>query len=350
MIGSVKVLLVKVSVVVRPTNVSVTFGKVNIPVFNICAMMGNVNVLLDKVSVVVLPTNVSVITGNVNVPVFDICEITGNVNVLPVNVCVADKETNVSVISGNVIVRFNVWIKFNVDVVPVVALNVFTVVLFVESVASIINVLAATRDFPLNVSVVARPTSVSVVVGNVKVPVFDICEMIGNVNVFPVNVSVVARPTRVSVVDGNVNIPVFDICAMIGNVKVFPVNVSVVALPTNVSVVVGNVSVPVFDICVIIGKVKVLDVNVCVAVNETNVSVISGNVIVLFTVCAKFNVDVVPVDALATPCNIFFVLSVASIINVLAATSDFPLNKSIVALPTNVSVVVGSVKVPVFTI
>src|SRR5210317_1052872 len=44
-------------------------------------------VLLVNVSVVALPTNVSVDVGNVNVPVLLIVEITGAVNVLFVNVC-----------------------------------------------------------------------------------------------------------------------------------------------------------------------------------------------------------------------------------------------------------------------
>lgn len=35
--------------------------------------------------------------------------------------------------------------------------------------------------------------------------------MIGDVNVFPLNVSVVARPISVSVVDGNVSVPTFKI-------------------------------------------------------------------------------------------------------------------------------------------
>ena len=92
-------------------------------------------------------------------------------------------------------------------------------------------------------SVVARPTKVSVEVGKVSVPVLEIVAMIGVVNVLFVNVSVVARPTKVSVDVGKVSVPVFTIVAMIGVVNVLFVNVSVVARPTKVSVVIGNVSV-----------------------------------------------------------------------------------------------------------
>ena len=95
----------------------------------------------------------------------------------------------------------------------------------------------------VRVSVVARPTRVSVEVGRVSVPVLAIVAMIGVVNVLFVNVSVVARPTRVSVEVGKVNVPVFTIVAMTGAVNVLFVSVSVVALPTNVSVVIGKVSV-----------------------------------------------------------------------------------------------------------
>jgi len=95
----------------------------------------------------------------------------------------------------------------------------------------------------VSVSVVARPTKVSVEVGKVSVPVLEIVAMIGVVNVLFVNVSVVARPTKVSVDVGKVSVPVFTIVAMIGVVNVLFVNVSVVARPTKVSVVIGNVSV-----------------------------------------------------------------------------------------------------------
>ena len=53
----------------------------------ICEITGLVKVLLVSVSVVALPTNVSVDVGNVNAPVFEIEDITGDVKVLFVNVC-----------------------------------------------------------------------------------------------------------------------------------------------------------------------------------------------------------------------------------------------------------------------
>ena len=58
----------------------------------------------------------------------------------------------------------------------------------------------------VSVSVVARPTKVSVEVGNVIVPLFVIVEITGDVNVLFVSVSVVARPTKVSEVVGNVRV------------------------------------------------------------------------------------------------------------------------------------------------
>jgi len=100
----------------------------------------------------------------------------------------------------------------------------------------------------VNVSVVALPTRVSVVVGNVRVPVLIIVEITGAVNVLFVSVSVVTRPMIVSDIDGNVRVPVLTIVAMTGLVRVLFVNVSVVFLVTIVSVTSGNVSV-LFAVC-----------------------------------------------------------------------------------------------------
>ena len=61
---------------------------VPVPVIVGEVIVGVVRVLFVKVSVVFLPINVSVEVGNVNVPVFDIEEIIGDVKVLFVNVCV----------------------------------------------------------------------------------------------------------------------------------------------------------------------------------------------------------------------------------------------------------------------
>lgn len=56
----------------------------------------------------------------------------------------------------------------------------------------------------VKVSVVALPINVSVDAGRVKIPVFDICEIIGNVNVFPVNIWFAVNETKVSVISGKV--------------------------------------------------------------------------------------------------------------------------------------------------
>ena len=59
------VLLVKLSGVALPTNVSVPEGNVNVPPLIILDMVGVVRVLFVNVSVVALPTNVSVDVGRV---------------------------------------------------------------------------------------------------------------------------------------------------------------------------------------------------------------------------------------------------------------------------------------------
>lgn len=127
-----------------------------------------------------------------------------------------------------------------------------------------------------------------------------------------VKISVVFLPISVSVLVGNVNVPVFIIVLMIGLVNVLLVSVSVVFLPTNVSVFVGKVNVPVFKIVDIIGLVNVLLVNVCVTVRVTKVSEISGKVIVLFALCIPAKDRVVPVVAFDDIKPIFLVLSVLS--------------------------------------
>jgi hypothetical protein len=68
-VGFVNVLLVRVSVVARPTNVSVDIGSVIVPVLLIVLITGAVSVLLVRVSVVALPTRVSVAAGSVTVVV-----------------------------------------------------------------------------------------------------------------------------------------------------------------------------------------------------------------------------------------------------------------------------------------
>jgi hypothetical protein len=202
----------------------------------------------------------------------------------------------------------------------------------------------------VKVSVVALPTSVSLVVGRVNVPVLTIVDIIGLVKVLFVKISDVALPTSVSLVVGRVNVPVLTIVDIIGLVKVLFVKISVVALPTSVSLLVGNDKVPVLTICDIIGLVRVLLLRVWIAVNPANVSLASGNDTVLFAVCANVNVvEVAVVDPLRSnfACFVFIVES---------AICDDPLNKvlllnvSVVALPISVSVEAGNDNVPVFII
>ena len=66
MVGNVKVLFVNVSVVARPTNVSVEVGSVNVPVLLIVEITGEVSVLL--VSVKVLDAVATVTPSMVTVP------------------------------------------------------------------------------------------------------------------------------------------------------------------------------------------------------------------------------------------------------------------------------------------
>jgi hypothetical protein len=115
---------------------------------------------------------------------------------------------------------------------------------------------------------------------------------IGEVSVLFVRVSVVALPTKVSVLVGNVIVPVLEIDDMTGEVSVLFVRVSVVALPTNVSVLVGNVIVPVLLMLEMNGVVRVLLVRVCVPVSETRTAsllpmvVPPGSSKVLLAACA----------------------------------------------------------------
>ena len=93
-------LLVKVSVVARPTRVSVDVGRVSVPVLTMVPMTGDVRVLLVNVSVVARPTRVSVDVGSVNVPVLTMVAMTGAVSVLLVRVCVTPMPTRVVSASG----------------------------------------------------------------------------------------------------------------------------------------------------------------------------------------------------------------------------------------------------------
>jgi hypothetical protein len=137
-------------------------------------------------------------------------------------------------------------------------------------------------------------------------------EIAGLVRVLFVSVSVVARPTSVSVEVGRVIVPVFDIELMTGLVSVLLVSVSVVALPTRVSVDVGSVRVPVFDIELITGVVRVLLVNVCVSIVVTSVFVVGivvpliADVAVIAPVTARVP-PMVASDVTANPVPVAFV-------------------------------------------
>ena len=60
------VLLVNVSVVLRPINVSVDVGRVNVPPFNMVEMIGFVNVLLVNKAVLSFNTMIPDALGTVN--------------------------------------------------------------------------------------------------------------------------------------------------------------------------------------------------------------------------------------------------------------------------------------------
>lgn len=263
----------------------------------------SIRVLLVSVSVVARPTSISVVVGKVRVPVPEaIAAIIGNVSVLPVNVCTTSVPTRVVFAFGTV----------NVRVVAVVIPDNSNCIFLVASPSSAKKVVASVRVLLVNVSVVARPISVSDVVGNVRVPVPEaIAAITGNVSVLLVNVDVVVRPINVSVVPGKVNVilvacvdnivvvlPVVPDASKLMRIvlslksaiivdvsmRVLLVSVSVVARPINVSVELGKDNVPVFKIVVIIGDVNVLFVSVCAIFVPTMVVSASGTVNILVVV------------------------------------------------------------------
>src|SRR6185295_13666686 len=103
-------------------------------------------------------------------------------SVLLVNVCVVSVPTRVVVASGNVTTLLAVWAQVRVVAVLVVPPALKRMV-FVLSLLSAMAVLASSNVLFVRVSVVARPTSVSVDVGKVRVPVLEIVLIIGVVNV-----------------------------------------------------------------------------------------------------------------------------------------------------------------------
>jgi len=92
------------------------------------------------------------------------------------------------------------------DETPVMLTVPFDGVSVIDVGDVIVSITGLVKVLLVNVSVVARHTTVSVLVGNVRVPVLTMVAMTGAVRVLLVSVSVVARPTRVSVVVGVVKV------------------------------------------------------------------------------------------------------------------------------------------------
>jgi len=152
----------------------------------------------------------------------------GFVSVLAVRVCVDPKLTIVSEALGKVYEK---------------APPTTNVLAKLPDIVSVLATLLATPVPPLFAGrVPVTPVESGSPVAFVNTPLVGV-PSIGATSVLFVRVSVVARPTKVSVAVGKVNTPVFEMVAMIGAVNVLFVSVSVVALPTSVSVVIGNVSV-----------------------------------------------------------------------------------------------------------
>lgn len=102
------------------------------------------------------------------------------------------------------IVLLVVCTELNVNVVFVVAPDTLYAIFFVASIFPTMNDAVSINDFPDNVSVVNLPINVSVVVGRERIPVFEICEIIGVVKVLPVKICAAFNVTTVSVTSGNV--------------------------------------------------------------------------------------------------------------------------------------------------
>jgi hypothetical protein len=115
----------------------------------------------------------------------------------------------------------------------------------------------------VNVCVAVKVAKVSVPVGIVIVPLFDIDEITGLVKVLFVKVCVPVKVAKVSVPLGIVIVPLFDIDEITGLVSVLFVRVSLPVKVANVRVPVGIVIVPLFDIDEITGLVSVLLLKVC---------------------------------------------------------------------------------------
>ena len=90
--GEVRVLFVKVSAPASEATSASVIAVFNCASVEVSVLFVNEIDLFVSVSVVARPTSVSVEVGNVSVPVLVIVEITGLVRVLPVRVSVPDKE------------------------------------------------------------------------------------------------------------------------------------------------------------------------------------------------------------------------------------------------------------------
>jgi hypothetical protein len=206
----------------------------------VCVDVRSTNVAGDGISAT--KAMVPVVVGSVSVPVFTMVLMTGAVNVLLVSVAVVALPTSVSapVTLGKLMVCEVVLVDASVVVIPVVLDALVKASLFVVSVES------------RRVNVLLR---------------LVIAPMVGVVSVLLVSVSVVARPTNVSVDVGSVSVPVFTMVLMTGAVSVLLVSVAAVALPTSVSVAVALGRLSVCEVELVDASVVVIPVEFPVALN-----------------------------------------------------------------------------------